>query len=111
MQPAVDYRPPSSGVPRAPVRSIYLSVLTWAFTGFNSVRLVSYVPTMWAIQLSGDSSQHSLWTWITWLGANLTMAAWLYEQSGRKPSRAAAVSLGNSVMCAVTVLLILVHRA
>jgi hypothetical protein len=95
----------------ARLRPVYLAVLTWAFTLFNSLRAVSYLPTMWAIQVSGDSSQHSLWTWITWLGANLTMAAWLYEENGRRLGRAVAVNIGNTTMCAVTVALIVAHRS
>jgi len=91
-------------------RRLYLGVLTWAFTLFNSVRVASYLPTIWAIQASADSSQHSLWTWITWVGANATMAAWLYEQNGRRLHRAAAVNIGNAVMCLATVLLIVAYR-
>jgi hypothetical protein len=92
-------------------RPVYLAVLTWAFTLFNSVRMLSYLPTMWAIQTSGDSSQHSLWTWCTWLGANVTMAAWLHEQNGQRLSRAVIVNLGNASMCTATVALIASHRS
>ena len=88
----------------------YLVALTWAFTLFNALRMLAYLPTIWAIQASGDSSQHSLWTWCTWLGANATMAAWLYEQNGQRLSRAAAINAGNALMCLATVLLILAHR-
>ncbi len=103
--------PAPAVVPSAPdVRSLYLTVLTWAFTLFNSVRMLAYLPTIWAIHTSGDSSQHSLWTWCTWLGANLTMAAWLYEHDGRRLGRAVAVNIGNAIMCAATVVLILAHR-
>lgn len=91
-------------------RRAYLAALTWAFTLFNSVRMLSYLPTMWAIYGSGDSSQHSLWTWLTWLGANVTMAAWLYEQNGRRVGRAVIVNLGNATMCAATVMLIAALR-
>jgi hypothetical protein len=91
-------------------KPLYLSVLTWAFTLFNSLRVVSYLPTMWAICTSGDSSQHSLWTWCTWLGANVTMSAWLYEQNGRRLNRAVIVNIGNATMCASTMVLIAVHR-
>jgi len=91
-------------------RAVYLAVLTWAFTLFNSVRMLAYLPTMWAIQASGDSSQHSLWTWLTWLGANLTMAAWLYEHNGQRLDRAAIVNLVNATMCAGTIVLIVAHR-
>jgi hypothetical protein len=92
------------------VRIAYLRVLTWAFTLFNSVRILAYLPTVWAIAQSGDSSQHSLWTWFTWLGANATMAAWLYESCGQRISRAMMFSAGNAAMCAGTALVIAVHR-
>ena len=88
------------------LRRAYLVALTWAFTLFNSVRMLSYLPTMWAIYASGDSSQHSLWTWFTWLGANLTMAGWLYEQNGQRIGRAVIVNLGNATMCAAMLMLI-----
>jgi hypothetical protein len=91
-------------------RVAYLRVLTWAFTLFNSVRMLAYLPTIWAIVQSGDSSQHSLWTWCTWLGANATMAAWLYETNGQRFSRAVVVNAGNATMCAGTVLVIAAHR-
>lgn len=96
---------------RRGARVAYLATLTWAFTLFSSLRLVSYLPTLWAIQSTGDSSQHSLWTWMTWFGANLTMAAWLYEQNGQRLDRAAIVSLGNATMCAATIALIAAHRS
>lgn len=94
----------------APARSTYLTVLTWSFTLFNSVRALSYLPTMWAIWESGDSSQHSLLTWFVWVGANLTMAAWLYEQNGQRMGRAVVINLGNTAMCIVTAALIVAHR-
>ena len=103
--PVATAEPPTTGA-----RKAYLTGLTWAFTLFSSLRAVSYLPTLWAIHQSGDSSQHSLWTWGIWLGANLTMAAWLYEQNGQRLGRAVVVNLGNSAMCAATVLLIAVYR-
>ncbi len=122
MNQADSFQPPitvSNTMPHPPapttalgrmLRSTYLAALTWAFTLFNSLRVVSYLPTMWAIQASGDSSQHSLWTWGTWLGANVTMTAWLYEQNGQRLDRAVIVNFGNATMCAVTVVLIAAHR-
>jgi hypothetical protein len=56
------------------------------------------------------SSQHSLWTWCTWFGANATMAAWLYEGNAQRVNRAVLVNAGNATMCAVTVLVIAAHR-
>jgi hypothetical protein len=99
-----------SGPAPVTARAVYLRLLTWAFTLFNSVRVAAYLPTLWAIHTSGDSSQHSLWTWLTWLGANATMAAWQYETQGRRLSRAAVVNAGNAVMCLLTVVLIAGHR-
>jgi len=98
------------GPGRITARVAYLRVLTWAFTLFNSVRMLAYLPTIWAIVESGDSSQHSLLTWCTWLGANATMAAWLYESNGQRFSRAVVVNAGNATMCAGTVLVIATHR-
>jgi hypothetical protein len=91
-------------------REHYLVVLTWAFTFFNSVRVLSYLPTIWLIVEQQDASQHSLLTWATWLGANLTMAAWLHEHNGRRVNRAVVVNLVNAAMCAATVALIAVYR-
>lgn len=96
--------------PESMPRTLYLSVLTWAFTLFSSVRVFSYLPTMWAIHLSGDSAQHSLWTWCAWFGANTTMAAWLYEHNGKRLDGAVAVNICNATMCLATLLLIVVYR-
>lgn len=103
----------AASAPRRPAapRAVYLALLGWAFALFNSIRLLSYLPTMWAIHASGDSSQHSLITWATWLGANLTMALWLREHHAeRRFDRAACVSLGNAAMCLATLVLIGWHR-
>ncbi len=91
-------------------RQRYLAALAWAFTLFNGARIFAYLPTLWAIWASGDSSQHSILTWFTWMGANATMAAWLYEQNGQRMSRAVAMNLSNAGMCAVGTALILWTR-
>lgn len=91
-------------------RERYLLLLTWSFTFFSSMRLLSYLPALWAIWKAQDSSQHSLLTWFTWLGGNLTMAGWLYEHNGQRMNRAVVVNLVNSAMCAATVVLIFVFR-
>ncbi|MFT7772208.1 hypothetical protein [Roseateles sp.] len=76
-----------------------LSLLSGAFALFNGLRVVAYLPTLMAIQGSGHADQHSLFTWLTFLGANLTMALWLYEQNGRRMNRAVAVNAFNALMC------------
>ncbi|MCE2947193.1 MAG: hypothetical protein ACK515_05520 [bacterium] len=87
-------------------RRTYLVVLGWSFTLFNSARIIAYLPTMWAIHVSGDAGQHSLWTWLIWFGSHLTMAAWLHEQGGQRLGRASMVSLCNALMCAAIAMLV-----
>jgi hypothetical protein len=84
----------------------YFKLLLLAFTFFNTLRVVAYLPTMVLIAHTGQSDQHSLFTWVTWLGANATMAAWLYQHNGRRWDRTVLVNVGNASMCAVTVGLI-----
>lgn len=91
-------------------RGLYVELLALAFALFNSARLLSYLPTLWAIHASGNSSQHSLWTWCCWCGANLTMAAWVHEHNGRRWDRVVALNASNALMCAATIVLILYHR-
>jgi len=84
---------------RAVPRKRYLSLLSGSFALFNSLRIVAYLPTLHAIQSSGHADQHSLFTWLTFLGANLTMALWLLEQNGGRMNRAVAVNAFNALMC------------
>jgi len=87
-------------------RATYLAALGALFAVFNSVRVLAYMPTIWAVAASGDSSQHSLWTWLTFLGGNATMAVWLWEQNHRRVTGAALASAGNALMCAAIVAVI-----
>ncbi len=87
-----------------------LRLLTWSFTLFNGLRIVAYLPTVEAIYTSGHSDQHALLTWLIFLGANATMALWLYEQNGRQCDRAVVINGVNSVMCATISLLIVWTR-
>jgi hypothetical protein len=91
-------------------RERYVVVLTWSFTFFSSVRVLSYLPTLWVIWQAQDSTQHSLMTWLTWLGANLTMAGWLHEHNGRRVNKAVAVNLINAFMCLTVVTVIALLR-
>ena len=85
-------------------------MLNWAFVLFSSTRLLTYLPTLWAIHSSGNSDQHSLLTWLAWVGSNASMAAWLYENNSRRLNKAVAVVCGNAVMCLATCLVILFYR-
>lgn len=77
----------------------YRVVLDHLFAAFSSARLLAYLPTVWAVAASGDSNQHSLWSWLIFLGSNATMALWLWEQNGRRGNRAIAASVANAAMC------------
>lgn len=94
--------------PGAPSRRLVL--LGWAFTVFNSLRVLAYLPTIWALHDTRSSDQHSLWTWTVFLGANLTMAMWLHAQGDRRARGAVLASSANAVMCVAVVVLILVYR-
>lgn len=76
-----------------------LPLLSGAFAAFNGLRIVAYLPTLVAIQNSGQADQHSMFTRLTFLGANLTMALWLFEQNGRCINRAVVVNAFNALMC------------
>lgn len=95
---------------RAPASSRYLLALTWTFTAFSFLRVLSYMPAMLAIWQQGDSSQHSVLTWLIWTGSNLTMCAWLFEQNGRRMNGASWVCLANTSMCSCTLVLVLAFR-
>lgn len=91
-------------------QTLYLLLLNWSFALFSSTRLLTYLPTLWAIHQSGDSSQHSLWTWVAWVGSNAAMAAWLFENNQRRFNKAIVVTMGNSMMCLATCALIVWYR-
>ena len=94
--------------PAAP-RTDRAGLLGWAFTLFSSLRIVAYLPTLLAIQASGGSEQHSLWTWLVFLGSNATRALWLREQHGGV-TRAVTVCAANALMCAAICALIVWTR-
>ena len=96
------HRPARSEIDGSHARERYLLALNWTFAAFNSIRLLTYLPNVWAIVRSGDSSQHSLVTWLAWVGANASMAAWLYENNGQRCNKAVVLSAGNALMCLAT---------
>lgn len=100
----------SSAAPPRTWRSAYLRALTWAFMLLTAARLAAYAPTVWAIVLMRDSRQHSLWTWLIWVGANATMAAWMYEHNGHRIDKAIGVCIANALACLLTAGVILWFR-
>lgn len=99
--------PATAGTPRVVT---YRAMLDHLFAGFNLARLLAYLPTIGAVLANGNSNQHSLWTWLTFLGSNATMAVWLWEHNGRSVNRAIVTSACNSLMCAAIVAAILWTR-
>lgn len=95
---------------REAAERIYLNLLTWLFTACSSLRVVTYLPAIGSIAASGDSSQHSLWTWGAWLASNLTMAVWLWEHNGRHANAAVWTNLCNALMCGLTVAVVVAYR-
>lgn len=82
------------------------ALLAWSFALFNSLRIVAYLPTLLAIGHSGHAEEHSLLTWLVFLGSNATMALWLREHNGRRANRAVVVCAVNALMCAAICALI-----
>jgi hypothetical protein len=74
--------------------------------GARPVVLAHALDGAWQWQFEPDS----LWTWGTWVAANLTMAAWLYETNDRRVDRVIAVNGANAAMCLVTFLWIAALR-
>jgi hypothetical protein len=91
-------------------RSAYGQCLLGAFALLNALRIVSYLPTFWAIQASGDSSQHSLWTWSVWAASNLVTGLWHLECRGRAWDITALVLMVNAALCGGVMVLVAVHR-
>ncbi len=102
----VERRSAPAAAPRMVAGTGYLALLEFAFALFSSTRLLTYLPTLWAIHASGSSDQYSLLTWCAWVGSNLSMAAWLYEHNGRRINKAIVVLCGNAVMCLAACLVI-----
>ena len=92
------------------LRRAYLRGLAVAFAVFSSVRVLTYLPTIWAIHAVGDSGQYSVWTWVAWIGGNVSMAAWLYENNGQRVDSAVVVTIANALMCLATCATIVYYR-
>lgn len=82
-----------------PVATAPTGLLQAAFRLFNGLRIVAYLPTLAALQSAGQADQHSLFTWVVFLGANATMGLWLLENNGHRINQAVLVSAVNALMC------------
>ncbi|MEP6875836.1 MAG: hypothetical protein ABI887_15860 [Burkholderiales bacterium] len=87
-------------------RSSDVSLLAWALGCFGVLRIVAYLPMLQTMHTTGASDQHSLLAWLTFLGANATMAMWMYRGNGGQCNRAVLLNAINTVMCAAICVLI-----
>ena len=88
-------------------RAAYLSALAWAFVFWNSVRILTYVPTLRLLLQPGASAAHySVATWASWVFSNATLALYLFETGGRTLNSLVLLNAGNALMCLVTCALI-----
>lgn len=89
------------------VGELYQARLGGAFARFNSLRLFTCLPTILAIVANGSSGQQSL---LTWVGANATMAAWLFERNERRLDKTVLPNIRHAAMCLITGLVIVGRR-
>ena len=89
--------------------SIWLAFLSVMFVFWNSVRILTYVPTIRKLTRPGASARdYSLATWGSWVLSNGFFALYLWEQAGRELNSMVLLNAGNTAMCLVTC--VLIHR-
>lgn len=86
-------------LPPRPTTGDHIGLLPAAFSLFSALRIVAYLPTLAALLSAGQADQHSLFSWLVFLGANGTMALYLLEHNGGRCNRAVLVSAANALMC------------
>lgn len=91
-------------------RRQYRFTLNWVNNAFGSLRVFTYVPTILTLWASADSNQYNLLTWCTWVLANASLTASIYEQNGRKVDNFVIVNICNTFMCSATAAVIFYLR-
>ncbi len=87
---------------------LYLTALAWAYVFWNSVRILTYLPTLRMLLKPGASAEHySVTTWASWVCSNGTLALYLFETSGHRFDSLVLLNTGNTIMCFLTCMLIL----
>lgn len=86
------------------------SLLAISFTVSNSLRVLFYLPQFHKFIKAEDSLEsHSLFMWISWIVANLTVAIYFFIDSGL--DQKALLNFANSLMCCVGASIIIYKRA
>jgi len=86
------------------------SLLVVSFTVSNSLRVLFYLPQFHKFIKAKDSLEsHSLFMWMSWVVANLTVAIYFLIQSGLDEK--ALLNFANSIMCGIGASIIMYKRA
>lgn len=81
----------------------YLQGLATAYAVSNSLRMLSYLPTILKLRRAEASADsYSQVTWMIWIFSNLTFGLMLFESSGRVIDELVLVPIINFVFCSVT---------
>lgn len=87
---------------------LYMRTLAAAFVFWNSVRILTYLPTMRLLVRRGASGRdYSVLTWASWTCSNGTLALYLFEVGGHRIDSLVVLNGGNALMCMLTCALIL----
>ena len=86
------------------------AVLKWTTNLTSSLRVITYAPTILTLFASADSTQYNLLSWSTWVIANASLTASLYDQNGRKFDYMIQINCCNTFMSLVTAAVIFYLR-
>lgn len=91
----------------------YFAFLTTMFLFWNSVRVLTYIPTIVKLLSAGANVRsHSLLSWVCWFISNATFALMLLERNGGVPESMFWINVGNTAMCfVISVIIVCKQRA
>ncbi len=96
-----------NGWPSWNARTVYMTCLSWSCFFWNGARILTYLPSIRLLLKPGASAEHhSLMSWLCWTLSNATTALYLLEMDGGSVGMLVVLNIGNTVMCAATLLLI-----
>lgn len=85
------------------MKEVYIVVLTYSYSFWNSVRILSYFPTILKLRRAdADAGSYSQVTWVCWIFANLTYCLMLFHSKGNHFDALVAVPFSNVVFCSIT---------
>ena len=90
---------------------LYAHALTAMFLFWNVARIFTYLPTIARLLTrEADVRSYSLLTWASWVLSNGTFALMLLEMSRGIPNQMFWMNLGNTLMCVIVSLIIVLRR-